>query len=142
MPAYCTQDDLVARFGESELLANADRDGDGIVDASVVDKMIASASSIIDSYIGTRYALPLLSVPPTIKSICEDLARHALYTVEPMKIVIDNRNDAIAQLKDISRGIAILDAPAPAPAPAASSGIEILFEGGDRSMSRAELRKL
>ena len=142
MPAYCTLDDLVARFGESELLGNADRDGDGIADAEVVTAAIGAASSIIDSYIGARYALPLVTVPATIKSICEDIARHALTAVEPMKIVVDNRDDAIARLKDISRGIAILDVPAPAPAPASSSAIEILYESGDRSASRAELRKL
>lgn len=81
-------------------------------------------------------------MPSTIKSICEDLARHALTAVEPMKIVVDNRDAAIARLKDISRGVAILDVPAPAPADPASSGLQILIEPGDRSMSRAELRKL
>lgn len=142
MPAYCTLDDLVARFGAAELLGNADRDGDGVADVAVVDAAIAAASSIIDSYIGARYALPLVTVPATIKSICEDLARHALTAVEPMKIVVDNRDDAIARLKDISRGVAILDVPAPAPAASSASAIEILYEGGDRSASRAELRKL
>lgn len=142
MSAYCTLDDLVARFGASELLGNADRDGDGIADTAVVAAAIGAASSIIDSYIGARYALPLATVPTTIKSICEDLARHALTAVEPMKIVVDNRDDAILRLKDISRGIAVLDVPAPAPAASSASAIEILFDGGDRSASRAELRKL
>lgn len=142
MSAYCTLDDLITRFGADEVKGNADRDGDGIVDADVVAAAIAAASSIIDGYIGARYALPLVSVPATLKSICEDLARHALTTVEPMKIVIDNRDAAIARLKDISRGIAVLDVPSPAPADPASSGLQILFEPGDRSMSRAELRKL
>lgn len=142
MPAYCTLDDLLTRFGADEIKGNADRDGDGIADADVVAAAIAAASSIIDSYIGVRYALPLVTVPSTIKSICEDLARHALTAVEPMKIVIDNRDAAIARLKDISRGIAVLDVPAPAPADPGASGVQILFEPGDRSMSRGELRKL
>lgn len=142
MSAYCTQADLIARFGEEELLANADRNGDAVIDGAVVTAAIEAASSIIDSYIGARYALPLATVPGTIKSICEDLARHALTTVEPLKIVVDNRDAAIARLKDISRGVAILDVPAPAPADASASGIGIHIEPGDRQVSRAELRKL
>jgi len=31
-------------------------------------------------------------VPPVVKTICEDLTRYALFTVEPMKIVADNRD--------------------------------------------------
>lgn len=138
--SYATSDDLVARFGEAELIANSDRAGAGVVDAGVVAAAIASAESIIDSYIGTRYALPLVSTPAVIKDICSDLARYALYTVEPMKIVIDNRDAAIARLKDISRGLASLDVPEPATA--APSHNEILIEPGDRAMSRGELRKL
>ena len=142
MSAYCTQADLIARFGEEELLTNADRDGDQEIDAAVVTAAIEAASSIIDSYIGARYALPLPTVPATLKSICEDLARHALYTVEPMKIVVDNRDAAIARLKDISKGVAILDVPAPAPAEASGVVDRIRYEPGDRRVSRAELRKL
>lgn len=142
MSAYCTPSDLVVCFGPAELLAVADRDLDGVVDAAVVASAIETASSIIDSYIGTRYALPLATVPATLKAICEDLARHALYTVEPMKIVIDNRDAAIARLKDIARGIASLDVPAPPAASSSESGIEIRVDGLDRSTSRAELRKL
>ena len=142
MSAYCTQSDLVVRFGPAELLAIADRDLDGVVDAAVVTAVIEAASSIIDSYIGTRYALPLATVPTTLKSICEDIARHALYTVEPMKIVVDNRDSAISRLKDISRGLASLDVPTPPAAASSDSGIEIRVDGLDRSTSRAELRKL
>jgi phage gp36-like protein len=142
MSAYCTQENLLVRFGSAELLGIADRDGDGVVDADVVTSAIETASSIIDSYIGTRYALPLVTVPATLKAICEDLARHALYTVEPMKIVTDNRDAAIARLKDISRGIASLDVPTPPPASFSDSGIQIMVDGLDRSTSRAELRKL
>lgn len=142
MSAYCTQENLLVRFGSAELLGIADRDGDSVVDVAVVTAAIETASSIIDSYIGTRYALPLPSVPATLKAICEDLARHALYTVEPMKIVVDNRDAALSRLRDISRGVASLDVPPPPPASSSDSGIQIMVDGLDRSTSRAELRKL
>lgn len=139
---YATADNLTVRFGPDEMLAIADRDGDAVIDADVVAAALAKASTLIDSYIGARYALPLPSTPAVLKGICEDLARYDLYTVEPTQIVRDNRDAAIALLKDISRGLATLDVPAPAAADPASSGVQILFDGGDRGVSRAELRKL
>ena len=59
-----------------------------------------------------------------------------------MKIVVDNRDAALARLKDISRGVAILDVPAPAPAETSGVVDRIRYEPGDRRVSRAELRKL
>lgn len=142
MPAYTTQDELLVRFGPDELLAIADRDLDGVVDAAVVTAAIAAAANTIDSYIGTRYALPLATVPGAIAKVAQDLARYELYTVEPLKIVTDRRDAAIAWLKDIAAGRAALDMPAPLAADASQSGNEVLFDGGDRGMSRAELRSL
>jgi phage gp36-like protein len=140
--AYCTQDDLVARFGQTELLAIADRDGDDAIDTAVVSAALEAAANTIDSYIGARYALPLATTPPVLKTLCADLARQALYTTERPKIVDDNAARAMAILKDISRGVASLDAPAPPAADASQTGNEILFDSGDRRVSRAELRKL
>ncbi len=143
MTAYCTQADLVALFGEAELLALTDRTGVGTIDAAVVAGAITKASDLIDGYIGARYALPLSTVPPLLKGFCEDIARHALYTVERPKNVDDARDAAVSYLKDVAAGRASLGAAVtPAPAPASASGTEILFEPGDRGMSREELRKL
>lgn len=143
MSAYCTQADLVARFGAAELIANTDRVDAGTIDSDIVDGAIAKASDLIDGYIGGRYALPLETVPPLLKGFCEDIARHALYTVERPKNIDDARDAAVAYLKDVALGRASLGAAVPpAAAPASASGTEILFEPGDRGMSRAELRKL
>jgi len=140
MAAYCTQADLVARFGESELIANSDRAGAAEIDSAVVAAAIAKASNTIDSYIGARYALPLASPDPVLQGLCEDLARHALYTVERPELVQKAYDAAIAHLKDISRGVARLAIPEPAAATPPQN--EILYEAGDRAVSRAELRKL
>lgn len=139
---YCTQDDLVARFGQSELTANTDRSDTGTIDATVVAAAIEKATGTIDSYIGARYALPLQSTPSKLKSICEDLARQALFTTERPKIVDDDAAAAIAWLKDISAGRASLDVPTPAAADATETGNEILVDAGDRRVSRAALREL
>lgn len=140
MAAYCSLEDLVARFGESEIVANSDRDGAGEIDADVVAGAIAKASNRIDSYIGARYALPLVAPDPVLQGLCEDLARHALYTAERPELVQKAYDDAVAHLKDISRGIARLGIPEPAAATPSEN--EILIEGGERTASREELRKL
>lgn len=139
MAAYCTQDNLVARFGESELIANTDREGTAEIVSAIIDAAIAKASNTIDSYIGARYALPLASPDPVLQGLCEDLARHALYTVERPELVQKAYDAAIAHLKDISRGVARLAIPEPAAA--APSQNEILIEAGERTASREELRK-
>ncbi|HZP98039.1 MAG TPA: DUF1320 domain-containing protein [Reyranella sp.] len=142
MTAYTDQSELTTRFGAEELLGIADRDGDGTIDADVVTQAIAAAQATIDSYIGTRYALPLVTVPATVKKVCQDLARYELYTIEAPKAVSDKYDQAIAWLKDISAGRASLDAPAPAAADSTQSGNTILLKGTDRRMSRHQLRKL
>lgn len=143
MPAYCTLNDLVARFG-AEIAGVSDRDGDGQPDAAVVTKAIGTATSRIDSYIGTRYALPLVTVPPVIQTACEDLARAELYTTEIPDAVKEQRAATIRWLQDIAKGTASLDVPAPPAADASQSGTGTLikFSPGDRNVSRAELRKL
>lgn len=140
MPAYTTQDELLVRFGPDELLANADRDADGTVDADVVAGAIEAAQATIDSYIGTRYAVPLETVPEAVRKVAQDLARYELYTVEPLKIVSDRHAAAIAWLKDVSAGRARIDGIEP---PAASpSAFQVRFEPGPDTLSRKKLMGL
>ncbi|HBY38461.1 MAG TPA: DUF1320 domain-containing protein, partial [Alteromonas sp.] len=72
---YCTTNDLIDRFGESELIALSDRDNTGSVDAQVVSAAIADASALIDGYLGGRYALPLSVIPSVLPKLCGDIAR-------------------------------------------------------------------
>lgn len=140
MAEYCTQANLVTRFGEAELIANTDRESAAAIVPEIVTGAIVKASNTIDSYIGARYALPLASPDPVLQGLCEDLARHALYTVERPEVVQKAYDAAIAHLKDISRGVARLAIPEPAAATPPQN--EILYAPGDRRVSREELRKL
>lgn len=140
MAEYCTQANLVTRFGEAELIGNTDREGAGDIVAATVTAAILKASNTIDSYIGARYALPLASPDPVLQGLCEDLARHALYTVDRPELVQKAYDAAIAHLKDISRGTARLAIPEPAAATPPQN--QVLYQPGDRRMSREELRKL
>lgn len=140
MPAYTTQSELVTRFGQEEILGLAN--DDGTIDAAVVTAAIGAAGATIDSYIGTRYALPLATVPARVATVAQDMARYELYTIEAPKAVKDKYDAAIAWLKDVSAGRAALDVPAPPAADSSQSGNVIRLKGEDRFTSREELRKL
>ncbi|MCJ8285107.1 DUF1320 domain-containing protein [Halomonas sp.] len=75
---YASQQDLIDRVGEDELLVAADRDRDGVIDAAVVDGALEDASAEIDSYLAQVYALPLPSVPRLINRLACDIAFHRL----------------------------------------------------------------
>ena len=74
--AYSVQADLEAKIGGNDSLAQLTNDvaGATVVDATVVSALIAEADGIIDSYIGTVYAVPLTTVPQNIKDISAVLA--------------------------------------------------------------------
>lgn len=57
--SYCTQSDIEDRIGTEDLVALTDHSGTGTVDTEVVQSAIDGACSLIDSYLGVRYAVPL-----------------------------------------------------------------------------------
>jgi phage gp36-like protein len=80
--AYATQADLVARFGEAEVIALSDRAGFGVIDSAVIASAIEQAGDEIDAYLGSRYGLPLTSVPRLLVGVCCDVARYRLCGAE------------------------------------------------------------
>ncbi len=98
------QQDLVDRFGESELLIAADLDGDGVIDATAVQKALDQATNEIDAWVGERYGLPLPQVPDIVVDKCCDIAFYKL-SFTAGKLTEEKRKryeDAIALLKAIS----------------------------------------
>jgi phage gp36-like protein len=119
---YATLSDLTDRAGETELRQIADRDRDGVPDAGVIAAALADARDAIDGYIGAKYALPLADVPPLVRVWAVSIARYILHRNGAPDHVAQDYKDAIAALKDVSRGLITLpvaqgDA---APAPGAS----------------------
>jgi len=109
--SYATQQDLIDRYGEQELIELTDRADPptGAIDATVVSKRIADADAIIDSYLGARYKLPLSSVPEILVGISCTIARKKLYADAPLDEVINDDKDAMRMLRDISNGTAKLE---------------------------------
>lgn len=115
--AYITLDDLVARYGEQEMLDVADRDRDGVADQSVLDAAIGDAGRDVDGQIGGRYAVPLVDPPELIRRLACQLARYYLH-FQPPEHVRAGYKDALAQLADIRDGVVTIDAP-----PASGGGV-------------------
>ena len=125
MSTYCTQQDLYDRFGQDEVDQLSDPNNTGAPDVTVVDAAIADASETIDGYIGTRYALPLVTTPPLINRLACNLARFELYRDAVPEIVQGRHDNAIAMLKQIAAGTMTLgldaaDIPTPSDSPQVS----------------------
>jgi len=119
---YATIKDMVRRFGEEELrLLTACADPSAEVADAAVDRALADASNLIDSYLGKRYALPISPTPAVLVKTACDLARYFLAVDNPTETVKDNHADALKFLSDLGHGRADLNA-AGIPAPEAGPG--------------------
>lgn len=101
---YCTRSDLESRFG-SETLDDLEYGR-----PNAVAEAIADASSLIDSYVGSRYPLPLTTVPPILTSTARDLVRYTL-DIDPSDAVKNRRTEAVKFLEALAQGRATLGIP-------------------------------
>ena len=111
--AYATPADMVARFGEVEIIRLSAPDGDlaGEGNRAKVALALADATVQIDSYIARRYVTPLSPVPPVVVAHCCALARYALAQGEgraPTEQMRDAHKDSLAWLASVAKGDAAL----------------------------------
>ncbi len=109
---YATQNDLLNQLSEAELVQLTDDAGAGAVDTTKVDAALAAASATIDAYAGARYALPLQTAEK-VKQLSIDLA---IYELEKRRrrlreATVAARDAALAFLRDLAAGRAVLDQP-------------------------------
>ena len=80
--AYFTIETLRSRMGEADFLGLVDTDGDGLLgieEQARVQRIINEASSEIDSYVGTRYSVPLAPENITdafLGKVCDCIVYH------------------------------------------------------------------
>lgn len=130
---YITPSDLTQAFPDDALIAARIADDD-----QAVARAIADAESVIDSYVAAQCGLPLTSVPRILVVLACDLARYRLYDQAPHDVVSKRRDEAVATLRDIARGVIKLpDASGGQPAPA---GDQVLSAGGRRVFDDSSLR--
>lgn len=123
---YATQQDLVDRFGEEELVQLTDRQVPpaGTVDGTVIGKALADADALIDGYLAARYAIPITPSPPLLVKLAADVARYFLHGKSATETVRQAYEDALKVLQEIARGLAVVPGastpagPSPSGAPA------------------------
>jgi phage gp36-like protein len=102
--AYATQADLEAAFGVKELVILADRDRDGTPEPAIITRAIEDAEGEINSYLASRYQLPLDPVPAQIRAITCDIARYRMDAANPRQATKDRYEAALGTLRDLSVG--------------------------------------
>jgi phage gp36-like protein len=123
---YATLADLVARFGETELVQLTDTTNvpPRTVDAARVATKIDDAAAFIDGYVGQVYRLPLAGcakpiaggfeyvAPPVLTRLACDLARYYLYDdLAPESEVYRRYKAALKELEAIADGGVQLSCP-------------------------------
>ncbi len=143
--SYATVEDIINRYGENFLYTIADRDNDDTLDTTAVDSALSDASGLMDSYLSTRYTLPLVDYPDLLKRLCADIAVYWLAedgggTTEEKR---QRYEDALQWLGRIANGKAelnIIDSDDESDTPAgtvASDGV--LIQSNTRLFSRDKL---
>lgn len=107
--AYCTAQDVIDRFGEDELIrltAQANEFGEygTEVNQTQLDRALSDASATIDSYLASRYPLPMANVLPILNRLACDIVRYFLHDVSPLDEVTNRYKEAIRFLEKVSKG--------------------------------------
>lgn len=105
---YATLADMVDRFGETELVQRTDRVDCGTIDTVVLERALADADAEIDSYLATRYALPLASTPAVVNRLACEIARYRLFDDGVPETVRVRYQDAVSLLKRLASGDVVL----------------------------------
>lgn len=104
--AYATQQDLVVRFGQRELVELTDRADPptGEIDAAIVATALGEAAGVVDGHIARRYPLPLAGVPPILTDLACDIARYRLFEHRVTEAVQARYDAALRTLGAIADG--------------------------------------
>lgn len=117
-----TLQDLISRFGESELAKLTDRQNYQVIDNEVIDRAIDDASSEVATYLqpaglvevnrlGNVVYLPSTKVPNALVLKTCDIARYYLYENGTTEIVEKRYDDAIKWLDKVKKDPTMLTGP-------------------------------
>lgn len=139
---YCTQQDLVDRYGAAKLVQLTDKTNkpQTTMDTVVIAKVITDATSLVNSYLGKRYRLPLTVAAPDVlvTYACQIawflLLGDAAGKDSPARLAY---GDAMIWLEKVSRGTVIIEGAGENVAPA--GGGQIKTQGPERIFTRDRL---
>lgn len=109
--SYATVQNLIDRFGESEIRQRTDKDVSGAVDQAVAQAALDKADAIIDNRLRRLYQVPLVDPPLQIRDIAEVLARWKLYDDRVPESIQKEAEMALSELDRMAAGKTVLDAP-------------------------------
>jgi phage gp36-like protein len=112
---FASVDDLRVRYGDQELMLLADRDGDGVLDAGVVEAHLRDADAEIISELAGAVTIDPAEPPLNLKRLACLVARYRLYGANPPEAVRQDYEDALDFLRLVRDGKASLDGGAAAP---------------------------
>lgn len=129
---YATQQSMIDRYGSPELIQLTDKVDGLTVNTAVLTVALADADAEINSYLASRYTLPLTQITDEVVRMACDITRYKLHTDNIPATVKDRYDAVIAKLRDISKGVASLGiAQDNAPVATVSSGAQITSGGRD-----------
>lgn len=125
--AYCSKADLIERYGARELAQITDETAGHTPADAEITAACDEASSLIDSYVAARYAVPLSPVPAVVRSWACAIARRLLWKdrATPEGSIVSAYDQALAQARDVARGVSRLPDAAGVEASAASGQIAV-----------------
>lgn len=140
--SYATKQDLIDRFGATELTQLTDRTNrpPTTIDDTVVERALADADALANGYLAKVYAMPLAAVPAVLTKVCADIARYYLHgkaadADSPVSVAY---RDGVAWLKDVARGLVAIEAAGIEPA--AAGGGTVKANPNGRVFTRDSLR--
>jgi phage gp36-like protein len=111
---YATCKDMIARFGEAELIQLTDREHvpPSCIDRRLVDTALADAQAEIDSHLAVRYQVSRIrnqTVPRLFVRLACDIARYRLHDdLAPENEVRRRYEAAVEMLKALAKGDILL----------------------------------
>lgn len=122
---YCTAQDMIARFSESEMIVLTDRNHTGAIDAVVVERALTDAAAEINGYLAARYQMPLTSTPTVLVRVCADIARYLLHDDNIPDVVGARYKAAVELLRQVANGRVSLGVSEAGNAPTSSDGAKV-----------------
>ena len=101
--SYATAQDMLDRFGDTEMISITDRTDASILNVPVLLRALGDSFAEINTYLG-RYTLPLPEPQPVLKRIECDIARYRLYDDRSTELIRERYVDAINFLKLVAKG--------------------------------------
>lgn len=110
--AYCTQADVEIACGGPELLVQAaDLDGDGYADTAVIDRAIARADSLMNTYLAKKFTVPVTTTGTELRNRSAEIAAYFLRKWRgTLTQDLSDAHEADKQwLVDVAEGRAVID---------------------------------